>query len=173
MNLCFTDTDFLLYEIETDDIYKTMLEHQDEFDFSEYPFEHTCYSRKNKKVIFKFKDELHSLILEEFIGLRPKCYSLLFHGEVKDNIVQHSRVSEKQVVKGTKKSVKKRFLTHEHFRQVITLLSTVYIHQNVLKSKAHDIGTYHQTRVSLTGFDTKRYILDGVNTLAHGHYRTR
>ena len=173
MSLCFTDTDSLLYEIETDDIYKTMLEHEDEFDFSEYPLAHACYNNKNHKVILKFKDELRSLILEEFIGLLPKCYSLFFHGQVKDNVVLHMEASEKQVAKGTKKSVKKRFLNHKHFKEVITHLSTVFVKQNVLKSRTHDIGTYHQTRVSLTGYDTKRYILDdGISTLALGHCKT-
>ena len=107
VKLCFTDTDSLLYEIETEDIYKSMLDHQDEFDFSEYPYAHKCSSKKNRKVLLKFKDEIHSLILEEFIGIRSKCYSLLFHGEVQNNVVVHSTASEKQVAKGTKKSVKR------------------------------------------------------------------
>ena len=63
---------------------------------------------------------------------------------------------------------------HKHFKYVITLLGTVYVKQNVLKSKVHDIGTYHQTRVSLTGFDTKRWIMnDDINTLAYGRYKTK
>ena len=63
---------------------------------------------------------------------------------------------------------------HRYFKEVIDILSTVYIKQTILKSKAHDVGTYHQTKVSLTGFDTKRWIMDnGINTLAHGHYKTK
>ena len=93
---------------------------------------------------------------------------------MKDNVVEHLQASEKQLAEGSKKSVKKRFFTHEHFKEVIEFLSTVYIKQNILKSKARDIGTYHQSRVSLTGFDKKRYILDdGINTLALGHYKTK
>ena len=42
------------------------------------------------------KDEMNGMILEEFVGLRPKCYSLLCRGFVKDNVIQdadyhHSR----------------------------------------------------------------------------------
>ena len=83
INLCFTDTDSLLYEVYTNDIYHDMLQSKDDYDFSEYPSDHPNYDTKNKKIIGKFKDELHGMTLEEFIGLRPKCYSLLSRGEVK------------------------------------------------------------------------------------------
>ena len=32
--------------------------------------------------------------------------------------------------------------------------------QTTIRSIQHDIGTYHQSRVALTGFDTKRWIQD-------------
>ena len=63
-----------------DNIYKDMLRDQDLYDFSEYTTDHPNYREMNKKVLGKFKDEFNSMPLEEFIGLRPKCYSLLFHG---------------------------------------------------------------------------------------------
>ena len=41
-------------------------------------------------------------------------------------------------------------------------------------SKKQRVGSIHQKRVSLTAFDTKRWIKDdGIHTLAHGHYKTR
>ena len=75
IDLCFTDIDSLLYEIQTNDIYKDMKANSDWYEFSDYPFEHPNYDPKNKKIICKMKDELKGMILEEFIGLRPKCYS--------------------------------------------------------------------------------------------------
>ena len=60
INLCFTDTDSLLYEIETLDIYQDMYEAKDNYDVSEYPTDHPCYNSVNKKIIGKFKDELNS-----------------------------------------------------------------------------------------------------------------
>ena len=72
-----------------------MLEEEELYDFSEYPLNHPCYNLTNKKVIGKFKDELNSMPLGEFSGLRPKCYSLEFNGEVKKNVVQHSDLTEK------------------------------------------------------------------------------
>src|SRR6266516_3049321 len=85
VNLLFTDTDSLCYEIQTDDIYEDMLKHKDKFDFSEYPKNHKCYDETNKKVIGKFKDEAKGQIITEFIGLRPKLYSYTVEGEDEDH----------------------------------------------------------------------------------------
>ena len=162
LKLCFTDTDSLLYEIETRDIYDDMSENMEDYDFSEYPDNHKNYTTLNKKVIGKFKDELKSLPLEEFIGLRPKCYSILFDNN-----------KEKQTAKGTKTSVKKAFLRHQHYQDVLTNLITCRVKQNTIKSRHHQIGTYHQNKAALTAFDRKRWIKDGgINTLAYGHYKT-
>ena len=78
INLCFTDTDSLLYEIQTEDLYADMLSHVDDYDFSAYPHDHPNFDLGNKKVIGKFKDELNGHPLEQFIGVLPKCYSLLY-----------------------------------------------------------------------------------------------
>ena len=78
------------------------------------------------------------------------------------------------MAKGTKKSMKKRHLRHAHFRDVLDNLCQIHIKQNIFVSQKHSIGTYHQSKVSLTAFDTKRWIQDdGIHTLAHGHYLTR
>ena len=74
-----------LYEIKTENVYKDMKEHANEYDFSEYTFDHPNYDPKNKKVIGKMKDELCGMCMEQFTGLRPKCYSILSIGKVKDN----------------------------------------------------------------------------------------
>ena len=107
IKLCFTDTDSLLYEIQTDNIYKDMQSTIDDYDFSDYPTDHFLYNNDHKKEIGKFKDELNSRPLLEYTGLRPKCYSLQFNGYVKDNSIQHTDLAEKQIAKGTKESVKK------------------------------------------------------------------
>lgn len=163
LKLCFSDTDSLLYEVETDNIYDDILTDSNSYDFSDYPINHKNYSVKNKKVVGKFKDELKSILLEEFIGLWPKCYSVL-----------QSDSNEKQTAKGVKSSVKKAFLRHHHFKDVLDNLTTIRVKQNVIKSKNLILGFYHQTKAALTAFDTKRWIKDdGINTYAHGHFDTR
>ena len=65
IELLYRDTDSLIYEIETDDIYKDMSENgfKEYFDFSDYPKNHPLYDETNKKVIGKFKDELKGSIM--------------------------------------------------------------------------------------------------------------
>ena len=48
-NLLYTDTDSLLLEIKTEDVYKYMAENKDLYDFSNYPKDHFLYSEDNKK----------------------------------------------------------------------------------------------------------------------------
>ena len=151
-----------------------MVEHIDDYDFSDYPKDYYLYDTRHKKEIGKFKEGLNGMTLEEFIGLRPKCYSLLFLGEVKNNKVIHTNITEKRTAKGTKVDVKKAHLRHHHYKDTLNILSTITVKQNVIKSKAFKIGTYDQNKVALTAFDTKRNICDdGINTFAHGHYKTR
>ena len=59
IKLIYTDTDSLIIEVETDDIYKDMYEDSHLYDFSEYPKDHPNYSLNNKKVYGIFKDELN------------------------------------------------------------------------------------------------------------------
>ena len=55
--LLYTDTDSLIIEVETEDIYKDMHEHREDYDFSEYPENSLYYNKGNKMVIGKFKVE--------------------------------------------------------------------------------------------------------------------
>ena len=75
VELIYTDTDSFIVQVETDDIHKDMLEDKILYDFSEYPTNHPNYNIINKKALGKFKDELKSKIITEFIGLKPKMYS--------------------------------------------------------------------------------------------------
>ena len=136
-----------------------MLRDQDKYDFSEYPTDHPNYGEMNKKVLGKFKDGLNSMPLEEFIGLRAKCYSLLLHGEVAKNKVKHNNITSKQTAKGTKKSVKKTYLKHQRYKETLDNLSTVTLKQNVIKSKAHTMGSYHQKKVACQVSIPNEYML--------------
>ena len=53
----FTDTDSLVYEIKTEDVYEDFFEDKNLFDFSDYPLNSKFFDLVNKKVIGKMKDE--------------------------------------------------------------------------------------------------------------------
>ena len=68
--LLFTDTDSLVYEIKTEDIYEDFYKDKNEFDFSDYPKDSKFYDPVNKNVIGKMKDEFKGKRISEFIGLK-------------------------------------------------------------------------------------------------------
>ena len=73
--LLFTDTDSLMYEIQTEDFYKDISKDvKDRFDTSDYPPNHPSGipSGFNKKVLGMFKDEVKGMVIYEFVGLRAK-----------------------------------------------------------------------------------------------------
>jgi len=75
-NLLYTDTDSLLMEIQTDDVYKDMEGPKDLYYTSDYPIEHPLYSEVNRKVVGKMKDQMNGKLISECVCLRPKMYSI-------------------------------------------------------------------------------------------------
>ena len=145
LRLLFTTTDSLEYAVQTENIYRGMADDAaTKYDFSEYPLDHPLYNTSNRKALGFFKDELNSVPMEEFVGLRPKCYAFLHTGKVDRNVLQHDRTVEKKTAKGIKRKV-----------------------------KDDRVRTVHQQKVGLTAFDTKRWLReDTINTQSHGHKDT-
>ena len=78
LKLCYMDTDWIIYSIETKDFYKDIVNDVDSrFDTSGYPNDglRPLPIGKNKKVIGLMKDKLGGEIMKEFISLRPEVYS--------------------------------------------------------------------------------------------------
>ena len=80
------------------------------YDFSEYPLDRPLYDTLNRKALGFIKDELNSVPMREFVGLRPKCYAFLCTGKVDGNAVQHSKPA-----RGVKRKVKDEHLHFEHY----------------------------------------------------------
>ena len=66
-----------MYEIKTEDISEDFSSNKELFDFSNYLTKSNFHDNWNKLVIRKLKDETEGVAIEEFIGLKPKIYSLL------------------------------------------------------------------------------------------------
>ena len=75
--LLFTDTDSLVYEIKSDNVYEQCFKDKQLFDFSGYSKDAVNYDSSNKTLLGKMKDELNGTKISEFIGLKIKMYSLI------------------------------------------------------------------------------------------------
>ena len=106
--LLFTDTDSLIYNIRTEDIYKDFWADKDKFDFSDYNKNSGFYDRTNKKVIGKMKDETKGVPIVEFVKLSSKMYSY----------VQNNEITCKKA-KGIKKNIVKNVIKHEDYKKIL------------------------------------------------------
>ena len=76
LDLCYMDTDPLIYNIETEDFSKDIAEDVPaRFDTSGYNPDRSLPVGLNKKVIGLMKDELGGEIMTEFVTLKPKMYA--------------------------------------------------------------------------------------------------
>ena len=75
--LLFTDTDSLMYEIETAVVCKDFSSNKVMFDFNNYSTKSKHCDNSDKLVIVKLKDETGGVAIEKFVGLKPKMYSVL------------------------------------------------------------------------------------------------
>ena len=109
--LLFTDTDSLMYEIQTEDFYKYISgDLKQRFDTNDYPDNHPSGIPPglNKKVIGMFKDEVNGEVIDKFVGLRAKLYSYkMFEGE-----------ESKKFVRGLKNKWLKRLLLTKIIKSV-------------------------------------------------------
>ena len=72
----FNDADSLTYEIKSENVYEKFFKWKDLFDFSNYSKDSKFYDNTNKKVISKMKDEYGGVIIDKFVGLKLKMYSI-------------------------------------------------------------------------------------------------
>ena len=163
--LCFTDTDSLLYMIETEDLFEDIAgDVAENFNTSEFPSDHPkvldgTIKRMNKKVLGMMKDETCGKPIVDFVGLKAKCYSFLMED------------SGQRKCKGIKKDVIRR-MEHKDWVTCLNEQSALMKQMTCFRSRKHEISTVVLNKLALSADDDKRVILaDGIGTLAHGHWR--
>ena len=159
--LLFTDTNSLVYEIETEDFYKDIEEDIPRwFDTSAYPNNHTGVKlRTNKKVLGMMKDETAGDEILEFVGLRAKLYA-------------YRTLKEEKKCKGIRKYVIKQSITFDDYKQCLFSSQKQNRSMNLIRSHHHEIYSESVNKVALSCEDDKRIILDNnVDTLAISHWR--
>ena len=160
VELLFTDTDSLCVNVKTYNVYKDMEAFADKLDCSEYPTNHDLYSKKNKKALGKFKDELCGKPMQEYVGLSSKVYSYTWP------------LGNVNTCKGSNLSINKNVLKLNMYYECLFCGQQRRDHMCRIGSHNHHIYTYSVDKVSLSPLDDKRYVKeDKVNTLAYGHYK--
>ena len=154
VELLLTDTDSLAYEIKSENVYEEFFKHKDLFDFSNYPKDSKFFDETNKKVIGKMKDEFGGVIVEEFVGLKSKMYSM-------------KKIDGKECNTAKGVSIATEF---DKFKDVLFNEKIIRHKMKRIQNKKHKLGTYEIDKISLSYFDDKRYVLDdGIHTLAYFH----
>ena len=92
----------------------------------------------------KIKDETRGVVIEEFVGLKPKIYSFLVDS------------SEHKKAKGVNKNVVTT-ISHNEYKDILLNNKWIRHSMNRIQSKDHRIGTYKIKKISLSCFDDKIY----------------
>jgi len=162
IKLLYGDTDSLVSEIKTLDLYEDMKANIDEYDRSDYE-KHNVYGipQVNNKVMRKFKDEMNGKIIESFIGLASKSYSIKLFAS-NEGI---------RKAKGVKKNIVENNITHDDYKLCLeNNIICKNVEQIMIRSEKHEISTIKQNKIGLNWFDDKRHLIDGkTDTLAWGH----
>jgi len=104
------------------------------------------------------KDENNGLIMTEFVELRAKIYAL--------------RVDGKKDMKKAKGSVVAQTITFDDYTRCLNDEIEMTRQQSCIRAKLHEVYTVSETKIALSPYDDKRYIiLDLTDTLPWGHYR--
>jgi len=159
----FTDTDYLCFEVETEDYYNDIVKCKEYYDLSGYDKNHFLYDKTNCKIIGKMKDEFNGKIVEEFVGLRSKVYSIKLLDK-----------KEKKVDKGVNKCVIENKLKHQDYYDCLVNQTIRHDVMHNLRSNHHRIYACATNKISLSSVDNKRFQLDdGISSYAYNHWRIR
>ena len=100
--------------------------------------------------------------MQEFVGLRPKCYAFHCTGKVDKNVLEHTGLVEKETAKGVKRKLKDDHLHFAHYLDTLRSFKSYVCKQNLISSSGHTIRTTHTRKVDLTAFDTKRWLCEDI-----------
>ena len=117
---------------------------------------HPKHCMKLNSIIGKFKDESEGNEYEEWIFLRPKCYSLL------------TRHKPKLKAKGV--NLKNTGISHSSYVDCYQTGQSVTINQTKFITRQHQLYTHKFPKVALTVNDDKRCWVNKNQSLAFGHW---
>ena len=132
--LLFTDTDSLTSEVISENLYEEFFKCKDLFDFSNYSKDSKFFDETNKKVIGKMKDEIGGVIVNEFVGLKSKMYSI-------------KKIDGKEYNTGKRVNIATEF---NKFKDVLFNKEIIRHKMRRIQSKKHKFRTYEIAKISLS-----------------------
>lgn len=145
VSLLYSDTDSLIYQIETCDAYRVMRENATQFDTSAFPNDNPFQIiPQNKRCLGLMKDECAGNPMTEYVGLASKLYAF-----------RTQNLSEVTKAKGVRTS-DSNSLRLDTYLNVLNTVSQLYNKQFRIVSKAHEVFLVEQLKRSLAVSDDKR-----------------
>ena len=97
--------------------------------------------------------------MTEFVALRPKMYAY------------KTGSAESKKCKGIKKCVVKKTISFEDYKACLFSGETSYRSQLMFRSSKHKVKTLEVNKLALSRDDDKHITVNGINSLARGHYK--
>ena len=140
---------------------------KEHFDFSGYPKDHPNYDISNAKSLGKFKDEVDGKNISESIHLKPKLYCMeILRGDEK-------RTRNKKKSTGNTNQSHKQTILYTRIPETLYEYFKDYTSYNTIRSINHGFFSISCNTLALSNFDNKRYYINRVGSLAHGHYKIK
>ena len=195
-SLIYCDTDSLLYSVQTENIYRDMVNNSKFFDFSNFPVDANIFKEMNlnreeienlmndgRKKVGRMKDECASMITLAVIAPRSKSYAMKIQGTVitdsgsKISRIKNYDITSKKKCGGTRKSVIKEHLLFTDFYKYLNRVQNktgknkqLKVRQNRIASKDCKLYSITQVKTSISGFDLKRRVMkDNITTYPLGY----
>lgn len=101
--------------------------------------------------------------ITEFVGLRPKMYSIIYDVDGTQN--------EKRTAKGIAKCAVDQQIRHEHYKQCLFQNRMTLNDMNLIRSDNHILYVNHVRKTGLCNSDDKRFWKNSIHSYAFGHYK--
>lgn len=178
--LGYSDTDSAYFICETDDLLNDLQTNKEWFDNHTYSKDDPLFSEflcnENMSKHGCFKNEYPNAIITNVCALKSKNYSVRFIRRVFDPKQNeyifidgdtHGQLVTKKV-KGVPISAVSKQTTWNDFVNSLYLPVQTYVIFKCIRSRHQDLVTMICKKRCLNGMETKRYLLDAINTLPYG-----
>ena len=161
--LSYSDTDWLLYEINHVELFTKLKKNENlkkSLYFSNYPQNLSLHHNGNRMVTLLFKNDMVGKIDEEFVGLKLEVYSISM--EINKN-------SPPKAFLGLRRQILNTIFTKQFYERPTALETKIYG-----SDQLHQLETISSNKISLSAFDNKRCISEnGIKTVPFGYYLMR